>query len=90
MNVVGVVEKKRDNDEFDVEDVSSSEEHVRLEGGDRISVLKHWKAGGKKAEFLRAVHSGACGYFRVALSPNFNAAHKDHFHFDRGSLWTCR
>lgn len=62
----------------------------RLVGGDTISVLKHWRAGGKKAEFLRAVHSGACSYFRVALSPNFNAAHKDHFHFDRGSLWTCR
>ena len=62
----------------------------RLVGGDTISVLKHWQAGGKKAEFLRAVHNGACNYFRVALSPNFNAAHKDHFHFDRGSLWTCR
>ncbi len=62
----------------------------RLVGGDTISVLKHWRAGGKKAEFLRAVHNGACSYFRVALSPNFNAAHKDHFHFDRGSLWTCR
>ena len=35
--------------------------------------------GGKKAEFLRAVHSGACHYFRVSLSPAFNAAHKDHF-----------
>jgi hypothetical protein len=62
----------------------------RLDGGDTISVLKHWNAGGKKAEFLRAVHRGACGYFRVALSPEFNVSHKDHFHFDRGFLWTCR
>ena len=67
-------------------DISS----FRLEGGDTISVLKHWRAKGKKAEFLRAVHNGACSYFRVALSPNFNAAHKDHFHFDRGILWTCK
>lgn len=62
----------------------------RLAGGDRISVLKHWRGSSKKAAFLRAVHSGACGYFRVSLSPEFNAAHKDHFHFDRGALWTCR
>ncbi|MGI9478102.1 MAG: extensin family protein, partial [Hyphomicrobiaceae bacterium] len=32
----------------------------------------------------------ACHYFRVALSPAFNAAHRDHFHFDRGILWTCQ
>lgn len=62
----------------------------RLAGGDTISVLKHWRGGGKKAEFLRAVHSGACHYFRVALSPAFNIAHRDHFHFDRGMLWTCQ
>ena len=61
----------------------------RLEGGERISVLRHWRGTGKKAEFLRAVHRGGCSYFRVSLSPDFNAAHKDHFHFDRGILWTC-
>lgn len=61
----------------------------RLESGETISVLKHWRGKGKKASFLRAVHQGACSYFRVALSPEFNAAHKDHFHFDRGPLWTC-
>lgn len=62
----------------------------RFDNGDVVSVLKHWDEGGRKAEFLRSVHKGACGYFRVALGPEFNAAHKDHFHFDRGFLWTCR
>ena len=62
----------------------------RLAGGVTISVLKHWRGGGKKAEFLRAVHRGACRYFRVALSPAFNVAHRDHFHFDRGIMWTCQ
>ncbi len=61
----------------------------RLRSGRRISVLKDWSGGGRKAEFLRAIHDGACTYFRVALSPRFNAAHKDHFHFDRGWLWRC-
>ncbi len=62
----------------------------RLANGERISVLRHWSRKGKKAEFLRTVHAGACTYFRVALGPEFNAAHKDHFHFDRGFLATCR
>ena len=62
----------------------------RLASGERISVLRDWRGKGKKAEFLRAVHSGACSYFRVALSPEFNPAHRDHFHFVRGSLRTCR
>jgi len=61
----------------------------RLVNGETISVLRDWKGDGKKAEFLRAVHQGACRYFRVALSPDFNAAHRDHFHFDRGILWRC-
>ena len=61
----------------------------RLDNGERISILRDWKSGGKKEEFLRAVHRGGCRYFRVALSPDFNPAHRDHFHFDRGLLYTC-
>jgi len=61
----------------------------KLANGDRISVQKHWRGNSPKARFLRAVHRGACNYFRVSLSPAFNAAHHDHFHFDRGALWTC-
>ena len=62
----------------------------RLENGQRISLIKHWKGKSKEALFLRAVHARACRYFRVALSPDFNVAHRDHFHFDRGDLWTCQ
>lgn len=67
-------------------DISS----FRLANGTSISVKRDWSRPGRKSEFLRAVHLGACGYFRVALSPDFNAAHHDHFHFDRGLLSTCR
>ncbi len=67
-------------------DISS----FRLADGTRIDIKRDWKGNGKKAQFLRAVHGGACNYFRVALSPDFNKAHHDHFHFDRGDLWTCR
>lgn len=61
-----------------------------LEDGRKISVLKDWKADGPAAKFLREIHARACRYFRVSLSPNFNAAHANHFHFDRGLFWSCR
>ena len=62
----------------------------KLENGQSLSVLKDWRGDGREAAFLRAVHKGACRYFRVALGPDFNRAHRDHFHFDRGILSTCR
>ena len=43
-----------------------------------------------EAGFLRAVHDGACDYFDVVLGPDYNRAHSDHFHFDRGSARVCR
>ena len=61
-----------------------------LENGDSISVLKDWRGGGVKADFLRAVHEGACRFFRVVLGPDANAAHANHFHLDRGPWQTCR
>ncbi|MGF1650768.1 MAG: extensin family protein [Hyphomicrobiaceae bacterium] len=61
-----------------------------LQDGLEISVLTDWSKPGPKGRFLRAVHEGACRYFRVVLGPEFNAAHRDHFHFDRGPLWRCK
>lgn len=63
----------------------------RLQNGTVISVLHDWnKRNSAKGRFLRAVHRGACAYFRVVLGPEFNRAHRDHFHFDRGNLWRCK
>ena len=61
-----------------------------LEDGRKISVAKNWKGGSAEARFLHDVHRRACRYFRVTLSPDFNAAHWNHFHFDRGVMWTCK
>jgi hypothetical protein len=58
--------------------------------GRQISVLKDWPKNTPEGRFLHEAHSRACRYFRVALGPNFNEAHKNHFHFDRGLMWTCR
>jgi hypothetical protein len=63
----------------------------RLRNGTVISVLDDWgKRNSPKGRFLREVHRGACSYFRVVLGPEFNRAHRDHFHFDRGNLWQCK
>ena len=43
-----------------------------------------------KAVFLRQVHSGACRGFRAVLGPDYNAAHRNHFHLDRGPYQACR
>lgn len=61
-----------------------------LTDGRIISVKRHWTDRGAEGQFLRAVHRGACRYYRVVLGPDYNAAHHDHFHFDRGYLKSCR
>lgn len=63
-----------------------------LEDGRRISVLRDWAGEGPEAAFLREVRSGACEAFATVLSPDYNAAHADHFHLDQDSRWAgvCR
>lgn len=67
-------------------DVSS----FTLADGHSISLVKGWNAKGKDSAFLRELHARSCRYFRVSLGPEANRAHRDHFHFDRGLMWTCR
>jgi len=55
----------------------------RLEDGSRITVLRDWNDEGPKSAFLRDVRDGACDLFATVLSPDYNAAHRDHFHFDQ-------
>lgn len=43
-----------------------------------------------RARFLRALRDGACSYFDAVLGPEYNTAHADHFHFDRGPARICR
>lgn len=61
-----------------------------LADGRVISVLKGWNGSGKEKAFLRRARDTACKLFRVTLSPDFNAAHADHFHFDMGPVSSCR
>jgi hypothetical protein len=55
----------------------------RLADGRRIGVVGDWAGGGAKALFLRDVRDGACRLFASTLSPDYNAAHRDHLHLDQ-------
>jgi hypothetical protein len=57
----------------------------RLEDGRRISVARHWDSEDERAAFLRDVRDGACRLFATVLSPDYNQAHADHFHFDQAA-----
>jgi hypothetical protein len=63
-----------------------------LEDGRRIRVIKDWEGDDDNARFLRAARDGACQWFATVLSPDYNAAHADHFHLDQSSRWAgvCR
>jgi hypothetical protein len=57
-----------------------------LADGRRISVLGGWSQGSaREREFLRLVHQSACRRFATVLGPEYNAAHKDHFHLESGA-----
>ena len=62
----------------------------RLADGRTISVLKDWPKQNQDAQFLRQVRDGACEAFSVVLSPDYNAAHRNHFHVDVGRWSVCR
>ena len=61
-----------------------------LADGRKITVLSDWDGEPDKAAFLRALRDGACRFFDVVLSPAYNEAHRDHFHFDKGDRAACR
>lgn len=61
----------------------------RLKSGKLISVLNHWPNTSAESKFLHAARDSACDYFNLTLSPDYNAAHKDHFHVDMGWIRSC-
>lgn len=62
-----------------------------LADGRRINVLNHWSGGtAKEREFLRVVQRSACRRFTTVLGPEYNSAHRDHFHFDMGGSSFCK
>jgi hypothetical protein len=64
-----------------------------LADGRRVAVTE-WQdeaAGSSpEADWLRRAHAGACRYFDGVLGPDYNAAHRDHFHLETGGWRLCR
>lgn len=62
----------------------------RTASGRRVSVLRDFDDPGAEGRFLRRVRDEACPWFSAVLSPDYNAAHRDHLHLDRGRFRACR
>ena len=62
-----------------------------LADGRRITVLGDWSAGTPDArEFLRIIHQSACKRFGTVLGPDYNPAHRNHFHLEYTGARFCR
>jgi len=61
----------------------------RLADGRLIPLEKHWGTPTPEGEFLAEVRDQSCRIFSIVLGPDYNAAHKDHFHFDLGGGDVC-
>lgn len=55
---------------------------IELKNGKDIDVRKPGWFAFREKGLLNNVRSDACGYFSTVLGPGYDAAHKDHFHFD--------
>lgn len=66
---------------------------VRLADGRTVSVLRDWErrgpAGIEGGAFLRRLRVGGCRLFGNVLTPDYNAAHRDHFHLDAAARGVC-
>jgi len=62
----------------------------RLTDGRHVTLLRGWDGDADERAFLRQIRDGACEIFGGVLSPDYNAAHADHFHFDFSPWGFCR
>jgi hypothetical protein len=60
-----------------------------LADGSRVMVKDAFNADSREGRFLRRVRDKACGLFSTTLSPDYNAQHADHLHFDMGFFSIC-
>ena len=67
-----------------------------LASGQRITLLKNWRFESTllppdaAALLLTDAQQGACRFFNGVLSPDYNAAHRDHFHLETGGYSMCQ
>jgi hypothetical protein len=62
-----------------------------LQDGRRVTVLGDWNGADERHRaFLRTVRASACRRFGTVLSPDYNAAHRDHLHLEDDGARFCR
>jgi hypothetical protein len=61
-----------------------------LSNGRRITIERDWGSDDPDGLFLRQVHDGACRIYDGVLGPDYNEAHRNHFHLERGGYRVCR
>ena len=66
---------------------------VRLEDGRTVSIANDWTGegatGAEGGQFLKRLREGACRVFSTVLTPDYNAAHRDHLHLDGAPRGLC-
>ncbi|MGZ8231738.1 MAG: extensin family protein, partial [Burkholderiales bacterium] len=61
-----------------------------LSNGRDIRIERDWGSDDPDGLFLRQVRDGACRVFDGVLGPDYNAAHRNHFHLESGGYRMCR
>ncbi|MET0936032.1 MAG: extensin family protein [Luteibacter sp.] len=61
----------------------------RLADGRRVTIEKGWVSPGDSA-FLHDLQRDGCRYFGAFLGPDYNAAHRTHFHLQGAGFGGCR
>lgn len=62
----------------------------RLASGRRVTVGEDFRGVTPGGAFLHLVRTGACRWFHVVLSPDYNRQHASHFHLDQGRNQVCQ
>lgn len=62
-----------------------------LQDGRRITLAAGWQSEDPAVrDFLRTIRGSACRRFGTVLSPDYNAAHRDHLHLEDDGAGFCR
>ena len=62
-----------------------------LKDGRRITILSDWNSPDADVRrFVETIHASACKRFGTVLSPNYNAAHRNHLHLEDDRANFCR
>ena len=61
-----------------------------LKDGRRVTVERGWRSDDRdEREFLEVIHASACKRFGTVLSPDYNAAHRNHLHLEDDHARFC-